>query len=315
MWDARIVSFDVNTRRLRYFVAVAEELHFSRAATKLHVAQQALSRQIRELESSLGTDLFIRTTRNVQLTDAGRAFLDAARATLKALDAGATTAQASSLGHSTTLRLGYVVGGALELTEPILNEFAAQQPMAQLQMREYPTTDRTAGLIDASSDVAFVRLPVTAPGIAHEILFEEPLVAAICHGHRLAQRNEITAHELSDETIVIGDGNDPAADAFWSLDSTHKDPTQLLRAHSLTEELALVSTGRAYSITTAAAARYALHPSVHYVRIADSARAALAVAWRAENELPVVADFVTAACLARDRETRTVRLIEHPEPW
>ena len=309
------MSFDVNTRRLRYFVAVAEELHFSRAAARLHVAQQALSRQIRELESSLGTDLFIRTTRNVQLTDAGRAFLDTARATLETLDAGATTAQATSLGHTSTLRLGYVVGGALELTAPILDEFAARQPMAQLEMREFPTTDRSAGLIDASSDVAFVRLPVTAPGIAHEILFEEPLVAAICHDHRLARRNEITAQELSDETIVIGDGNDPVADAFWSLDSTNQGSTQLLRAHSLTEELALVATGRACSITTAAAARYAPLSSVRYVRIAESGAAALAVAWNAENELPVVADFVTAARHVRDRESHTVRLIEHPEPW
>src|SRR4030088_1556010 len=109
---------DVQTRRLRYFVALAQELHFSRAAARLHIAQQALSKQIRELEENVGAQLLQRSTRKVELTPAGAAFLKAAHAALAAFDDGVQDARRLARGDAGTLRLGYVVGGALELTRP-----------------------------------------------------------------------------------------------------------------------------------------------------------------------------------------------------
>src|SRR5258705_7219567 len=127
---------DLQTRRLRYFVALAEELHFSRTAARLHIAQQALSKQIRELEETLGAQLLERSTRNVQLTPAGAAFLEAARATLAALDDGVEAARRLARGDAGTLRLGYVVGGAPQLPRPILDELPPRHPRVRANRRQ-----------------------------------------------------------------------------------------------------------------------------------------------------------------------------------
>src|SRR5258706_7187474 len=154
---------DVQTRRLRYFVALAEELHFSRTAARLHIAQQALSKQIRELEEAVGVQLLQRSTRKVELTPAGAAFLRAAHATLGAFDDGVETARRLARGEDGTLRLGYVVGRALELTRPIVEEFARRHPRVELHLREYGHDDRSAGLAGGSADVAFLRPPISPP--------------------------------------------------------------------------------------------------------------------------------------------------------
>src|SRR5258705_8174989 len=248
---------DVQTRRLRYFVAVAEALHFSRTAARLHIAQQALSKQIRELEEALGAQLLERNTRNVKLTPAGAAFLGAARATLAALDDGVEATRRLARGEAGTLRLGYVVGGALELTRPILEEFARRHPGVELELREYGYEDRTAGLASGAADVAFVRRPISAPGIAFETLFVEPLLAALPRGHALAQRDAVSVRELVQEPIAMRETDDVAVQAFWTLEA-YRDPGvagRIVAAHSVTEELSLVAAGRACATTSAASAR------------------------------------------------------------
>jgi DNA-binding transcriptional LysR family regulator len=306
---------DLQTRRLRYFVAVAEELHFSRAAARLHIAQQALSKQIRELEETLDAQLLERSTRNVKLTPAGAAFLEAARATLAALDDGVEAARRLARGEAGTLRLGYVVGGALELTRPILEEFASRHPGVELELREYGDEDRTAGLASGAADIAFVRPPISAPGIALETLFVEPLLAALPRGHALAQRHAVSVHELVREPMAMRETDDPAAQAFWTLD-VYRAPdvtARIVAAHSVTEELSIVAAGLACAITSAASARYTPHPSVRYVPIDDGPGAEVSIAWREDAGNARVERFLEAARAVRERETELVRAIERPE--
>jgi DNA-binding transcriptional LysR family regulator len=306
---------DVQTRRLRYFVAVAEELHFSRTAARLHIAQQALSKQIRELEDALGAQLLERNTRNVALTPAGTAFLEAARSVLAALDDGVEAAQRLGRGEAGTLRLGYVVGGALELTRPILEEFGRRHPAVELKLREYGYEDRTAGLASGAADVAFVRPPISAPGIAFETLFVEPLLVALPRGHALAQRDAVSVRDLVQEPIAMRETDDAAVQAFWTLDA-YREPGavgRIVAAHSVTEELSLVAAGLACAITSAASARYTPHPSVRYIRIDDGPGAELALAWREDGANAPVERFLEAARAVRERETELVRAIEHPE--
>ena len=156
---------DVHTRKLRYFVAVADDLNFTRAATRLFVAQQALSKQIHELEELVGTPLFERTSRKVSLTPAGEAFLAQARTVLAALDAGVQDALRARGVEVVTVTVGFGLGAALELTAPILAEFHEQRPESQLELREFPFTEPACGLTDGSTDVALVRLPVNNPDI------------------------------------------------------------------------------------------------------------------------------------------------------
>jgi DNA-binding transcriptional LysR family regulator len=306
---------DVQTRRLRYFVALAEELHFSRTAARLHIAQQALSKQIRELEEAVGVQLLRRSTRKVELTPAGAAFLQSARATLAAFDDGVETARRLARGEAGTLRLGYVVGGALELTRPIVEEFARRHPLVQLQLREYGHDDRSAGLAGGSSDVAFLRPPISVPGVELETLFVEPLLVALPLGHRLAGRAGVSVRELVGEPIAVGQSEDVAAERFWTLDAYREpgEPRRILHAHSVTEELSLVSAGVACAITGAALARYTPHPSVRYVAIEDGPSAEVAVAWRGDARGPLVERFLEAARAVRERETELVHAIEHPE--
>ena len=306
---------DVHTRRLRYFVVLAQELHFSRAAARLHIAQQALSKQIRELEDTVGAQLLRRSTRRVELTPAGGAFLEATRATLAALDAGIDTARRLARGETGRLRLGYVVGGALELTRPILDEFTRRHPSVELELREYGDDDRSAGLAAGASDVAFVRAPISATGIGLQTLFTEPLLVALPSEHPLTGRGRVSVRELVNETIVVRETGDVSAERFWTLDD-HRDPDgsrRVLHAHSLTEELSLVAAGRACSIATAASARYAPHPSVRYVPIYDAPGSELAVGWREDARTPLVEHFLTVAQAVRDREADLTRAIEHPE--
>jgi DNA-binding transcriptional LysR family regulator len=306
---------DVQTRRLRYFVAVAEELHFSRTAARLHIAQQALSKQIRELEEALGAQLLERSTRNVRLTPAGAAFLEAARATLAAFDDGVVTARRLARGEAGTLRLGYVVGGALELTRPILEEFARRHSAVELELREYGYEDRTAGLASGAADIAFVRPPITAPGIALETLFVEPLLAALPPGHALAQRDSISVRDLIEEPIAMRETGDAAAQAFWTLDAYREPGAQgrIVAAHSVTEELSLVAAGLACAITSAASARYTPHPSVRYIPIDDAPGAELSLAWREDARNALVERFLETARAVREREAELVRAIEHPQ--
>jgi DNA-binding transcriptional LysR family regulator len=305
---------DVQTRRLRYFIALAEELHFSRAAAHLHIAQQALSKQIRELEDAVGAQLLQRSTRRVELTPAGAAFLETARATLAAFDEGVETARRLARGEGGTLRIGYAVGAALELTRPILEEFARRHPGVQVELREYSAHDRSAGLAPGSVDVAFLRPPISAPGVELTTLFVEPLFVGLPVGHPLAGRTRVSVHELVDEPIAVGDGQDAAAERFWMLDAYREPgaPRRILRAHSLTEELSLVSAGIACMITSAALARYTPHPGVRYVSIEDGPGAEVALAWREDARGVLVERFLDAAHAVRERETELVRAIEHP---
>jgi DNA-binding transcriptional LysR family regulator len=306
---------DLQTRRLRYFVALAEELHFSRTAARLHIAQQALSKQIRELEETVGAQLLQRSTRKVELTPAGAAFVDAARATLAALDDGVEAARRLARGDAGTLRLGYVVGGALELTRPILEEFARRHPRVELELREYGHEDRSAGLTEGSADVAFLRPPISAPDVALETLFVEPLLVALPLGHRLAGRASVSVRELVAEPIAVGESHDVVAERFWTLDA-YREPgaaRRILHAHSVTEELSLVSAGVACAITSAAVARYTPHPSVRYVPIEDGPGAELALAWRNDARGALVERFLDTARAVRERETELVRAIEHPD--
>jgi DNA-binding transcriptional LysR family regulator len=306
---------DVQTRRLRYFVVLAQELHFSRAAARLHVAQQALSKQIRELEEAVGAQLLHRTTRKVELTPAGAAFLETAVATLATFDAGVEAARRLARGETGRLRVGYVVGAALELTRPILEEFGQRHPLVELELREYGHEDRSAGLAVGSADVAFLRPPIATSGVVHETLFVEPLLVALPLGHRLARRTGVSVRELLGEAIAVGESHDLVAERFWTLDAYRESdgPRRILRAHSVTEELALVSAGIACTITSAALARYTPHPSVRYVPIVDGPGAEVALAWREDAQGVLVGRFLDAARAVRARETELMRAIEHPD--
>jgi DNA-binding transcriptional LysR family regulator len=305
---------DASTRKLRYFVAVAEELHFSRAAARLFVAQQALSKQTKELEDAIGVQLLRRTTRSVELTQAGEVFLRAAREALELLDSGVDAARRAGRGEVGTLKVGFIVGAALELTAPLLEEFNLRNPRIELEMREYPFGDTSAGLTEGWSEVAFLRLPVAVPDLEFEVLFTEPLVAALPRNHRLAGHSTVTAEDMVKETLAVGRSEDSEWQRFWALDDYRVDAAdrRILRTASQTEEVEIIAAGAACAMTVAGAARYLPHPALSYVPVEGVEGCSLAVGWRAGQRTPLVDRFLAVATEVRDRETELLARIEHP---
>ncbi|MGW3268483.1 LysR family transcriptional regulator [Streptomyces sp. NPDC001056] len=198
------MTADAHTRDLRYFLAVAEELHFTRAAERLYVSQPALSKQIRSLERQLGTELFRRDRHGVALTAAGEALLPHARAVLTAWAAGAAAVEAAKAVQRATLIVGMstspVRGGLLPA---IRSRFTAAHPRVTVRLRQVSWDDPTAGLADGTADAAFVWLPLPdEERYDWTVLAEEPRLLALPETHPLAARAEIDFAELPAEPFL-----------------------------------------------------------------------------------------------------------------
>jgi DNA-binding transcriptional LysR family regulator len=193
----------VELHHLRYFVAVAEELHFGRAAARLGMAQPPLSQQIRRLEALVGVRLFARTSRRVVLTDAGRAFLESVRIAIAQLDRGVESARLVDRGELGTLAVGYVATSALSVLPAIVREFTRRHPAVRLHLHELSTAPQLAALRAGTIDVAFVREPELLGEVAVGTRWREPFVAALPQAHRLARLKQIQVSALAGEQFIL----------------------------------------------------------------------------------------------------------------
>jgi DNA-binding transcriptional LysR family regulator len=190
-------------RHLRYFVAVAEELNFSRAATRLHMAQPPLSVAIRQLEQELDTELFVRSSREVRLTDAGRALLDGARRTLLEADRAVEAAKRAGAGKLGRLRVGFSWSARFQ-TLPVLGRaFAAGHPDVELLSQEIWNAQMVPALMGGTLDVAVALCPELASGVASEAIRAERVVAVVGASHPFAVRKSISVGDLADESFLL----------------------------------------------------------------------------------------------------------------
>jgi DNA-binding transcriptional LysR family regulator len=190
-------------RHLRYFIAVAEELNFSRAATRLHMAQPPLSVAIRQLEQELGTDLFQRTTREVRLTEAGRAFLDGARRTLEEADRAVAAAKRADAGELGQLSVGFSWSARFETLPALGQAFSAQHPDVQLLTQEMWNADMHSALRSGAMDVAISLCPELAPDIADEVIRTEHVVVILAARHSHAKEQAISLRSLADDEFML----------------------------------------------------------------------------------------------------------------
>lgn len=172
----------INLRLLRYFLAVADELHFGRAAQRLHIAQPPLSQQIRLLEQALGFPLFERTSRRVALTPAGETMVAVARQCFADLKQGVAAARLAARGER-VLRIGYVTTAILTFLPATVRAFREQHPATHLQLREVPSSIQLQSLRAGNLDVAIVTDPVPDPLIRRHILLRDPLVLVLPSTH------------------------------------------------------------------------------------------------------------------------------------
>jgi DNA-binding transcriptional LysR family regulator len=191
-------------RHLRYFLVVAEELHFGRAAERLHMAQPPLSQQIRRLEAEVGAELFVRTTRRVDLTAAGAAYVERARAILASVDAAAAEARRIAAGSEGRLVIGCVGSVTYSLLPELSGRLAEELPGVDFSFRgEMLASEQVHALRAGTIDLAFLRPPVADPTLAVTSLRHDRLVLAVPAGHRFAARHLIRVADLRGEGLIV----------------------------------------------------------------------------------------------------------------
>jgi len=194
---------EIELRHLRYFAAVAEELHFGRAAERLHLAQPPLSQQIRKLEAIVGHALFTRTSRAVRLTSAGEVFLQRAHRTLRNVQEDLEEARSVGRGEVGSLKVGFIGSSMLTSLPSMLGEYRRRYPKVRLQLHESHTAGVIHGLGAGALDVGFLRDGGEAEGLSVEVLFSEPFVAVLPARHRRAKQANVSPAELRDDPFVF----------------------------------------------------------------------------------------------------------------
>jgi DNA-binding transcriptional LysR family regulator len=192
-------------RHLRYFVAVAEELHFTRAAQRLHLGQPPLSAQIQALEREVGAQLLERTKRSVRLTDAGKLFLDDARRILALSEQAGENARRASRGEIGELRVGFTSSMPFsEILPRVVNLYRQRYPQVKLSLQEMPTMRQIEAIASHVLDVGFIRTPDLEVDTSVDLttLRHDPLVIVLPTSHRLAQRKTVRIEDLRDEPFV-----------------------------------------------------------------------------------------------------------------
>jgi DNA-binding transcriptional LysR family regulator len=196
-------SASMDLRRLRYFVVVAEESSFSRAAERLHIAQPPLSYQIKQLEGELGVRLFERSNRGVWLTEAGELLLEEARRIFVQLDQTVRAVQRVGHGQVGRLTLGFVPSSSNEALPPILRAFRERVPGVELFLREMRPDRVVQRLHERQIDVGFLYLPLEDPSLEVECITREPLVVALPEAHPFAPLDRVELRALAEEPFIL----------------------------------------------------------------------------------------------------------------
>jgi DNA-binding transcriptional LysR family regulator len=293
------VTVDLDTRLLRAFVAVAEELSFTRAAQRLFLAQQALSSQIQQLEARVGVKLFERTTRRVELTEAGERFLGHARAALDALDAAAKELAALHRAERATLRVGMSAVAMVPLVGETIREFSERHPEVVLVVSNTPLNQPAGGLKEGAADVAFVRPPFLDEGISMVTVQSEPRYIALPRDHPLAGRDHVRPEDVVNEPWIWVEGADPRARAFWSLEEFRggKPLRAGTRITSIEEAFGAVAAGVAITCQGESAVRTigAGWPQLCFLPLKGAPPAQIAIAWRTSADSELVQAMIRTA--------------------
>lgn len=259
---------NVDLRQLRAFTTVARWLNFTRAAEELRIAQPSLSHTIRQLEKSLGFTLFHRTTRTTELTAEGALFLAEARAVLKRFDAAMAQAGQIAGGELGHLRVGYLIGAAVDHVPAISRAFTDAYPDVRLELIEFDFSAPNAGLDTGATDVAIVRPPLNGmPAVVSATLVRERCVVCLPTGHRFAELESVDVARLLDEPIIAAPGDGPWRD-MWILNGLRTEPaTVTYEAATFEAELRAVAAGQSISIMPETARRLYARPGVTFVPI------------------------------------------------
>ncbi|MFD6895248.1 LysR substrate-binding domain-containing protein [Rhodococcus sp. NPDC060086] len=277
-------------RQIQAFLAVAEELHFGRAAERLHIAQSPLSQMIRALERELGAQLFARTTRSVQLTAAGTALLAPARVIAAQIDVARTVVRSTAAGETGVVSVGFGGASGYAVLSELTRALADRHPGIELDLRPQTYSGRVRDSVSRGLlDMGIVGLPVTDE-FDTETVRHESLLVAVPAGHRFAHRDSLDPADLAGERLVIY----PAAHGSIVRDATFTVCASAGFAPVIAREapdpyslLALVGAGVGIAVVVASTAHITVD-GVQYIPLDGGPVLPIALAWRRDNPAPAV---------------------------
>ncbi|NBE56445.1 LysR family transcriptional regulator [Streptomyces boluensis] len=276
----------VELRHLRCFLAIAEAGTITRAATRLHMSQPALSRSLRALEEHLGARLVDRSTHHLELTPEGRVFRDRAAAAVAAVDA----ALDPSALAGRPLRLGHTGPALGEHTAELLRRWDRRHPSTPLELLR--VDDRTAGLLQGKVDAALLRAPLTAPGVATETLLTEARLAVVAADSALARHATLTLADLADQPLAINTVSGITRPELWP--AAHR-PTAVVTVTNTEDWHAAIAAGRAIGVTPASTPRMMAHSAVAYRPLTDAPDVPVLIAWPERGAHPAIPDLLALA--------------------
>lgn len=289
---------DPELRLLRYFVTVAEERHFGRAAERLHIAQPPLSQQIQKLERQLGVDLIDRSRRPIELTDAGNALLVEARTALTHAERAFAAARRAAIGHLGHLHIGALQAAVDGVLASVMRAHRRRYPDVKLEVAELDTTEQMAQLLEHRIDIGFLRGPVDEPSLTIQTLIDDPLAVVVCEDNPLAELQCIAPALLADQPMILWTRSAAA--------TTYADVVELFRMHNIgppiVDEvpriqtiLALVASGAGSALLPTSFINLSRR-GVRFVPLhGPIPHRPLAMAWRTANQSPSVRCFLDVA--------------------
>ncbi|MCS0495666.1 LysR substrate-binding domain-containing protein [Ancylobacter sp. MQZ15Z-1] len=287
----------IDIRQMRYFVALAETLHFGRAAERLHISQPPLSRQIAALEKELGVRLLERGSRRATLTHAGRRFLEDARAVLAAYDQACRNARLADLGELGELSIGFMMHAAYTVVPRLTRRFVDKHPLVRIELREAVPSLLVDAVLAGRFDAVITFDPGPMRGVAAHRLHEERLCLALNPGHRLAGKAAVGPEDLPGEPLIAA-----PAEAVPTLHdaivryfrSGGIEPSFRLEAQLQQTVVSLVAEGLGIALVPASMSRIG-YPDVVFRELEDAPSVAHVVAWRPANLNPALRPFLAEA--------------------
>lgn len=285
-------------RDLQCFLAVAEELSFTRAARRLHVAQPALSLRIKQFEQELGAALFNRTKRKVELSEAGLAMEPRARQILTGAHDAAGAVRMIAAGQSGVLKIGAFYSAIYTVLPQIIRRFALQYPGVEIQIRELIVTEQLKLMRQGQIDVGIVRLERADPDIRTLPLLDEDFVCALPVDHALAKRKKISLRDLVSEPIITLDplfNTDFYTATLTAFTARGLSPRIINKAPDMHLVLGLVSAGLGVSLVPSSIAQIN-HKYIVFRKLTDKLRKmTIQLAWLSQNTSPIVSHFIEEA--------------------
>lgn len=288
----------MDLRHLRYFIAVAEELNFTRAAGRLHIAQPPLSQQIRQLEEELGVTLLHRTKRHVELSEAGQVFLDHARQILRSTEVAAVQARRAQRGEIGRLSVGFFEHMSYTLLPPIFRAYRERFPDVDVDVRWFPVIGQADALRRGDVDISFMRPGTDSEDITTEVLVTEPFVIAVPASHPFAAEDSLSLRDCAAERFVMYTPH--LAPDFHEMilrmcATAGFTPRVALEVGQVYTCLGLVSAGIGLAFVPSSVQRIHLDHVVYKPLRSRSLPVEVMLGWRTTNTSPLIGAFVETA--------------------